>query len=310
MITSTKIADIDFGSYICNASGVNDTTVEELTQLAASKSAAIVVKSATIESRVGNPEPRLAHTDIGIIQSMGWPNLGYKEYIKIVPELKKLSNKPIIASVAGFCDEDYVTITAAYQNSDVDLIEISLSCPNIDGHPQAGYDYEKAGNLLKKLNGLGKKPIGVKLPPYLDSAKQEQMAKIITDNNISFVTCINSPGNALIIDPDTEATLIKPREGFGGLCGEYIKPIALGNVRGFYNLFRDKDISIIGVGGISTGRDAFEFLLAGADAVQVGSILEKEGLSCLERIDNELANIMESKGYKTISEARGKLKTI
>jgi len=305
--TKTKIAGVEMDSCVFNASGVNDTSIEELEQIGKSKSGAIVIKTATIEAREGNPEPRCVQTELGLIQSMGWPNLGYEKYVEASFSLKEKYDKPIVASVGGFSIEDYVKITGAFQKSAVDLIEISLSCPNLDNHPQTGYDFEETEKLLSQLIDLGTKPLGLKLGAYLDSVLQEKMAEIIRKYKIAFITCINTIGNSLIIDPEKEAPIIKPRKGIGGICGDYIKPVALGNVNGFYRLLKG-EVSIIGVGGIKSGTDAFEFLLAGADAVEVGTILEKEGPSCFERINGELEEILQKKGYGSIAEAKGKLK--
>jgi len=304
----TKIANIKLDSYIFNASGPNNSTFEELEIIAKSDSSAIMMKSCTIESREGNLEPRYKRLPLGSIQSMGLPNLGYQKYIEFASNLKKY-NKPIIASVAGFCDKDYIKITSAFQKSKVDLIEINLSCPNIEGKPQIGYDFKQVEKILKKISNLGKKPIGLKLPPYFDFVHQKQIAELIKKYKISFITCINSIGNTLVINPKTETSIIKPKKGFGGLCGDYIKPIALGNVRAFYELLRNK-VSIIGVGGIKSGLDAFEFLLAGADAVQIATTFEKEGPVCFKRINREFNKILKRKGYKLIKEAKGKLKSL
>ena len=133
------------------------------------------------------------------------------------------------------------------------------------------------------------------------------MADLIKKYKISFITCINSVGNTLVIDPESETPVIKPKKWFGGLSGDYIKPIALANVRAFYELLKDK-VSIFGVGGIKTGIDVFEFLLAGADAVQIATTFEKEGQSCFVRINSELEEILKRKGYKSIEEVKGKLK--
>lgn len=303
----TKIAGIELDSYTLNASGVKDTTLEELEIIAKSESSAIVMKSCTIKPREGNPKPRYAETSLGSIQSMGWPNLGYEKYLEFTSLLKERYNKPIIASIAGFNTEDYIKITFAFQKSAADLLEISLSCPNLENHPQTGYDFRETERLLSQISNLGSKPIGLKLPPYFDPTHQEEMARIIKKYNISFISCINSLGNALIIDPEKETPLIAARKGFGGLSGEYIKPIALGNVRRFYELLEDK-VAIFGIGGIKTGKDAFEFLLAGADAVQIGTTFEKEGVDCFKRINKELEEILEKKNYSSISEVKGKLK--
>jgi len=305
MNTKTKIAGIELDSCILNASGPKDATMEELEAIANSASAAIMMKSCTIEPREGNEEPRLYVFPEGCFQSMGLPNLGYKKYIGFAPQLKKFK-KPIIASLAGFSKDDYVTMVEVFQRSEVDLIEVNLSCPNVEGKPIVGYDFEQAEKLLKSFVGLGEKPVGLKLPAYYDMNHFQQMAKLVLKYNISFLTCINTI-TSLIINPETEATVIKPRKGIGGVSGTFIKPFGLSNVRIFYELLENK-VSIMGVGGISTGTDAFEYLLAGADAVQIATTFEKEGPGCFERINNEMKEILKRKGYNSIESAKGKLK--
>ncbi|MCK4781827.1 dihydroorotate oxidase [Candidatus Parcubacteria bacterium] len=308
MITAkTKIAGIEFDSYIFNASGIKDGTLEELEEIGKSESSAIMLKSCTIEPRKGNEKPREINLPFGYFQSEGLPNLGYRKYLEFIPKLKQYK-KPIIASVVGFSLEEYRVLVKTFQESEVDLIEVNLSCPNIveEGLPIV-YNFEKIKELLDKISNLGEKPIGLKLPAYLCYVLQEKMADLIKQYNVPFIASINSVGNALIIDPGKETTLIKPQKGFGGLSGGYIKPIALGNVRRFYELLKDK-VSIMGVGGIKTGQDAFEFLLAGADAVQVGTTFEREGVNCFQRINKELEEILEKKGYSSISDIRGRLK--
>ncbi|MEK6808726.1 MAG: dihydroorotate oxidase [Nanoarchaeota archaeon] len=307
-ITSTKIAGVNLNSYVFNASGPMDVTHNELIVIAKSESSAITMKSCTIEPRKGNEEPRYTDIKYGSINSMGLPNLGYKEYIKISSKLKKYS-KPIIASIAGLCEEDYTTMVLAFQKSEVDLIEVNLSCPNIKGKPQVAYDFEQSERIIRNISNLGKKPIGLKLPPYYDFAHHQQMAEIIKSYSIKFITLINSIGNAIYIDAETESVVIKPKLGFGGLGGHYIKPVALSNVRKFYELL-GKKVDIIGCGGIYTGRDAFEYLLAGASSVQLGTVYMQEGQTCFGRINKELSDILERKGYKSIGEVKGKLRYI
>lgn len=188
MTLKTKIAGIEFDSYVCNASGPLDSTYEELENIANSKSSAIVMKSCTIEPRKGNQEPRYVRLPLGAIQAMGLPNLGYQEYIRFSSQLKKF-NKPIIASVAGLSADDYETMVIAFQNSDVDLIEVNLSCPSLEGKPQVAYDLEQTEEILRKISNLGKKPIGLKLPPFYDFVHYKQMADLIKKYNIDFISC-------------------------------------------------------------------------------------------------------------------------
>lgn len=304
--TATQIAGIPFPSYILNASGPSDATLEELEIIGRSGSAAIMTKSCTLEARQGNPEPRWKELPLGGLQSMGLPNLGYQAYVGMVPRLKEFG-KPVIISIAGLCQADNEKMIEAFDKTEADLLELNLSCPNIPGKPQMGYDFEQSDQVLAKIRRLTNKPLGLKLPPYFDRVHQVEMAKLIEKHHINFISCINSPGNTLVIDPEAETPVIRGKDGFGGLSGPYVKPIALANVRMFYELLEGK-VPIFGVGGVVTGSDAFEFLLAGASAVQVGTTFAKEGPECFERIDRELAEILERKGYQSIEEAKGKLR--
>ncbi|THB63724.1 MAG: dihydroorotate oxidase [Gammaproteobacteria bacterium] len=306
---STTVAGVNLESYIINASGPDCTTYEELQTIARSESAAVMMKSCTVEPREGNPEPRYQRLDFGAIQSMGLPNLGYKEYVKFSAQLRQEYGKPVIASLSGMCKEDNLKMVEAFQESPVDMIEVNFSCPNIVGKPQLGYDFEQTDKVLGEICKINSKPIGVKLPPYFDLCHFDMVAEIMLKHKVGFISCINSIGNTLIIDAETEAPIIKPKGGFGGLSGQYIKPVGLSNVRAFLERLKGQ-VAIFGVGGIVTGTDAFEYLLAGADAVQIGTTFEKEGAASFSRIAQELQAIMQRKGYSSIAEAKGKLREL
>ena len=151
-------------------------------------------------------------------------------------------------------------------------------------------------------------PWGIKLPPYFDPVHFGYASDIIKKGNLSFITSINSIGNALWIDPYKEETIIHPKNGLGGLGGSYVKPSSLANVNSFYKELPNS-IDIIGCGGISSGNDVWEFILCGASAVQIGTQLVKEGNKCFERISNELTPFFSQSNYKSWKDARGKLKT-
>ena len=151
------------------------------------------------------------------------------------------------------------------------------------------------------------KPLGIKLPPYFDIVHFDQAATIFNKYPLKFVNCVNSIGNGLYIED--ESVVIRPKNGFGGIGGQYIKPTALANVHAFYQRLKP-EIQIIGTGGVLTGRDAFEHILCGASMVQVGTTLHKEGVAAFERITSELKDIMEEKGYESLEDFRGKLKYI
>jgi dihydroorotate dehydrogenase (fumarate) len=136
----------------------------------------------------------------------------------------------------------------------------------------------------------------------------EQMSDIFNEYPINYITCINSLGNGLVINPDNDQIAIRPKDGLGGIGGSVVKPFALANVYQFRKCL-SHDMDIVGCGGIDTGRDIYEHILVGATAVQIGSTFMKEGVKCFERLTNELKEIMQEKGYNNLDEFRGMVKT-
>ena len=308
MDLTVDIAGVRFPSCFMNASGALCVTEDELMALGGSHSGAIVTKSMTIEARQGNPMPRYHGFPGGSINSMGLPNLGYKAYAALIPALKQFG-KPVIASVAGLCEEDFPTIAQVINHAKPDLIEVNLSCPNIPGKPQIGYDADTSERIVKRLRKIVTVPMGVKLPPYFDPAHHKLMGDVLARCGVDFLTLINSVGNGLVVNPDAETVVIKPKGGFGGLGGAMIKPVALANVRAFWKHFHGT-MPIVGTGGVVDGVDAFEHVLCGASAVQIGTVLVEEGVQVFERLEHELTACLEKKGYKTIGDCRGKLKEL
>jgi len=260
---------------VMNASGVWCTTKDELFDIATSRAGAIVTKSCTIKPRGGNEEPRVAELAGGHIQSIGLANGGYGYYASLVPELKK--HKPVIASIAGFTTDEYAAMAEALQGADA--LEMNLSCPNV-GKRISGYYPEDVFEIVSAAKNKVNIPIGAKLPPYANPKTQEDVADALFDAGADFITAINSIGNCTAFSLDGKP-MIAPV--FGALCGPAIKPLALGNVMRFRELLPD-NIKIIGVGGISSAQDVQDFFTAGADAVQVGSALIKEGPGIFARL--------------------------
>tara|TARA_R100001163_G_C5067780_1_gene207188 strand:+ start:4967 stop:5899 length:933 start_codon:yes stop_codon:yes gene_type:complete len=308
-----------------NASGPKCTDLDQLMTLASNKYVSCVVsKSCTVEHRDGNPLPRYWEDDALTINSTGLANKGYKYYGEISEKVTS-TNKPFIVSVAGLCQNDNLEMLNHLNNIPaVSAIELNLSCPNIAGKPQVGYDLDATRDLLRKVFDIKEsvaslvemipikeitKPLGLKLPPYFDPNQIIQTADLISEFPISYVTCINSLGNGLVIDPNSIGPVIKPKCGLGGIGGDVIKPFALSNVYQFRQALPDK-IDVIGCGGISKGRDAFEHILVGATAVQLGSVFMKEGPSCFKRISEELTMELQKMGFKNLDECRGKFTPI
>ena len=315
---STKLGPFKLDNCIYNASGVKCKTQLELGYLYNINSPVSIVlsKSCTFDERIGNEGP-IYHEDIKnkiSINSSGLPNGGYKYYGEIAKHFKNSrtlmysKKKPFILSVSGMTLDDNLRICQyANNNKYIDAIELNLSCPNVIGKPQIGYEFDDMENVIRQVSETIDKrfPIGLKLPPYFDISHYDKAASIINEFKIDMITCINSIGNTLIVDTDAECVLIRPKNGMGGLGGSYIKPIALANVNYFY---KNTKCDIIGCGGIVSGKDAFEHILCGASALQLGTIFSIEGLSAFDRINKELMAIMEKKKYTNIDDFKGKLK--
>lgn len=309
---SANINGIKLPLCIMNASGVLCSTDQELSNLLNSYSGGVVTKSCTYKPRKGNDLPRYFEWNVGSINSMGLPNLGINFYLSFLE--KKKINKPIFLSISGLStEENYFLVQKANQSSKVTAIELNLSCPNLvekEKEEMLGYyDFDQISNFIENIFKFNKKPLGIKLPPYFQDAHIKNMALILNKFPIFFVTCINSLPNGLFIDINKESVVIRPKKGFGGIGGSIIKPFALANIHKFYTYLR-QDISIIGCGGISSGKDIFEHILCGASAVQIGTQFMKEGTSVFERLKKELIFILEKKNYSSINSFKGKLKNI
>lgn len=333
-------------SPLLNASGCMCATSKMLDELKNGNPAGICTKSCTLQPRAGNPEPRYWEHEEGMmtLNSMGLPNLGVDYYL----DYFKTSNnnydgwRCMSLAVLGPIEDTYKMLEKIIQpGSPVDAIEFNLSCPNLAGKDIIAYDKPGLQELLIvledacqeliahviALDKTGTNPdgynnsnyrysppeFGIKLPPYWQMSDYREIAQMLNPGWISFIHTINSVPNALVIDPEREETVIHPKQGFGGLGGEIIKPIALANIRGFYLALQElggawDKIKIIGCGGVSHGQDVFEMILAGADAVSIGSQLLIEGAGCISRISYELCDIMRKKGYHNLDEFRGRLK--
>jgi len=305
----SRFLTFNLSTCLCNASGPRCSSLEQIEILAKNPNVgAVWSKSATIEPRTGNPLPRYSETDFGSINSEGLPNKGFHYYAKLGKAVHR-HGKPYILSISGLKLMNNLKMFQLLENyEDIDAVELNLSCPNVIGKPQMGYDFAQMTQCLDTLAPyFVKRPVGVKLPPYFDMIHFKQVAEILNRYEIAWVTCCNTMGNGLIVDVKKEKPVISPKGGFGGIAGGYMLPTSLANVRQFSKLLRD-DIVVIGVGGIRTGADAFAHLLCGAQIIQVATTHRREGGDCFKRIINELGTLMQQKGYNSIEEFRGKLR--
>ena len=303
----TQIAGFSFDNCLMNAAGVACMTVEELEEVRQSAAGSFVTKTATLEARAGNPEPRYRDVPLGSINSMGLPNQGIDYYLDYLLSLQESQpERTFFLSLVGMSPDETHTLLKKVQNSGFKgITELNLSCPNVPGKPQIAYDFEATERILGEAFSYFDKPLGIKLPPYFDIVHFDQAAEVFNRHPLKFVNCVNSIGNGMYIED--ESVVIRPKNGFGGIGGEYIKPTALANVHAFYQRL-NPSIQIIGTGGVYTGRDAFEHILCGASMVQIGTALHQQGVEVFERVSLGLKAIMVQKGYETIEDFKGKLK--
>lgn len=305
MQIKSQIAGRSFESCLMNAAGVHCQTRQELEEVLASFAGSFVTKTATLNPREGNSEPRFVGDLNGSINSMGLPNLGIDYYLDYLEELKR---PDVFLSVTGLSSQEiFAVLEKVKASSFAGLVELNLSCPNVVGKPQTAYDFDLTKEILSQAFMILDQPLGVKLPPYFDLAHFDQMATILNQFPLAFVNSVNSIGNGLWIQG--QSVVIKPKNGFGGIGGAAIKATALANVHAFYQRLNPA-IALIGTGGVSSGRDVFEHILCGASMVQVGTALMAEGPAIFERLEKELFAEMSQYGYQNLDDFRGKLQYI
>lgn len=303
----TQIAGFSFNNCLMNAAGVSCMTVEELEAVRQSSAGTFITKTATLTPRQGNSEPRYHDVPLGSINSMGLPNQGIDYYLDYLLSLQETQpERTFFLSLVGMSPDETHMLLKKVQNSGFNgITELNLSCPNVPGKPQIAYDFETTEQILSEAFSYFDKPLGIKLPPYFDIVHFDQAAEVFNHHPLKFVNCVNSIGNGIYIED--ESVVIRPKNGFGGIGGQYIKPTALANVHAFYQRL-DPSIQVIGTGGVYSGRDAFEHILCGASMVQIGTALHQQGVDIFERVSLELKAIMAQKGYEKLEDFKGKLK--
>ncbi len=260
---------------------------------------AIIVKAATGEARYGNPTPRVAETSSGMLNAIGLQNPGVEKIIDEELPFLRSYNTPVIANVAGSTVEEYIKVTEALNRSeDISALELNISCPNVkEGGVQFGTDPSLAKEVTFKVKEASNYPVYVKLSPNVSNIVE--MAKAVADAGADGLSMINTL-TGMQMNLKQRKPIIANKTG--GLSGPAIKPIA---IRMIYEVRQSLDIPIIGMGGIITAEDALEFLLAGADAVAVGTANFQNPLACPEII-NDLPRVLKQYGFDSVEDAIGK----
>ena len=263
---SVKVAGVTFNNPLIAASGTFGFGREYGEFYPLSTLGGISCKGITLKRRDGNPPPRIAETPSGILNAVGLQNPGVDVFIREDLPWLKQQGTVVIANIAGNTVDEYCQMAEKLSETDVDMIELNISCPNVkSGGVQFGTSCESVENITAAVRKSCKKPLIVKLSPNVtDIASIAQAAEAAGADAISMINTLTG----MRIDIHTRRPII--RNNTGGLSGAAVFPVA---VRMVWQVANAVKLPIIGMGGISTWEDAAEMLMAGATALQIGTVL-------------------------------------
>ena len=263
---------------------------------------AVVLKGTTGDARLGNPPHRVYETPGGMLNAIGLQNPGVDKVVdEILPGLD-FSETRFFANVSGSTIEEYECVTKRFDDSDIDAIEINISCPNVkEGGVQFGNDPEMSARVVAACRALTSKPIITKLSP--NQTDIQENARLCIEAGTDGFAVINTL-MGMAIDSETRRPIIGNVRG--GLSGPAIKPIALLKVQQVYEVARNHGVPIIGQGGITTAKDALEFIIAGASAVGVGTALFYDPLVC-KKINAGMLDYLQRHDLASIAQLTGTL---
>ncbi len=265
---------------------------------------AVCLKGTTLKPRLGNPAHRIYETPAGMLNAIGLQNPGVDHVVKKILPTLDFSETRFIANVSGSTVEEYAEVTRRFDDSPIDAMEINISCPNVkQGGVAFGNDPEMSARVVAACRGVTKKPLITKLSPnQTDIANNARRCIEAGTDGLAVINTLMG----MAIDPETRKPVIGNVQG--GLSGPAIKPMALLKVHQVYQVARPHQVPIIGQGGITTVRDALEFLVAGAAAVGVGTALFYDPLVC-KKLNAGIAKYLARHRLQTVAELVGTLDT-
>jgi dihydroorotate dehydrogenase (NAD+) catalytic subunit len=282
---SLSLTGLKLKNPLILAAGIMGTTGSSLKRAAEGGAGGVVTKSIGVEPKSGHSNPTMVEVDCGYLNAMGLPNPSYKNFQKEI-DLARECGVPVIASIFGASADEFSEIAGALR---ADAFELNVSCPHACGYgAQVGSDPALVEEITKAVKNATTAPVWVKLTPNVTDIKSIGIAA--QRGGADAVVAINTV-RAMAIDIESGYPILGNK--FGGLSGRAIKPIAIKCV---YDLYEALQIPVIGVGGISDWKDAVEFMMAGARAVQIGSAVGNN-LNIFNDISSCMEVILEEKGW-------------
>lgn len=296
-----NIAGVEFDNPIMTASGCCGYGEELAKIYPLSKLGALVTKSITLNPRLGHPPPRTAEVRGGMLNAIGLANVGIDKFLSDKIEFLKKQKTRVIVNVAGSKLEEYIEVCHRLNDVDaVDMIELNISCPNVDeGGMEFGADPVMTEKAVRAVKKVFSKPLIAKLSPNVTSIVT--IAKAAEQGGADALSLINSLVGTSINIETWQPCLTNNK---GGLTGPIIKPVALAMVDAVY---RNCQLPIIGIGGITCASDVIEFMLCGATAVQVGTALFVEPDAPV-KIVRDLKTYLKRKRLTSVSELVGQVR--
>lgn len=292
---SVSIGPISLTRPAMLASGILGISLEVFGRIYKSGAGAVVTKSLSKEPWEGYPNPTIVGVNGGYLNAVGLSNPGAPYFAKMISSNKEV---PIIVSLVGSVEEEFEFMIKQFEKAQVVAYELNLSCPHVEKVGlEVGDDPTLVTKIVKKVKSVTDTPViakvGLGTTNYLDTVGAA------IDGGADAITAINTI-RAMGIDVETQRPILSNK--IGGLSGHAIKPVA---VRCVYEIASEYNIPIIGCGGVYDWKDAVEFILAGASAVQVGSAIGDKWFEVFSEINNGISNYMKRKGYSKISEMVG-----
>ncbi len=281
------------------ASGILGMNADIIKEVVRGGAGAVTLKSTGTEPREGHPNPKVIVWEHGLANCYGLTNQGIGGMDREWKELKGLG-VPVIASVFGADVSEFVKVAEYMAEKKADMIEVNVSCPNTREHGMAfGLKKESCSEVVSAVkDAVGKIPVIAKLTPQaLDIS---EIAKAAEKAGADAISAINTVGPGMFINIDVAKPILSYKTG--GLSGPAIRPIA---VRCIYDIYKSVDIPIIGIGGVTYGKDAIELMMAGARAVGIGSAAYYRGIDVFSRVTEEMEAWLENSGYGSLKDIVG-----
>ncbi len=280
------------------ASGILGYSAKMLAQVEKNGAGGVVMKSVCLKPRRGYANPTVVQASAGLVNAVGLPNPGIEEFTKEIKETKSMLSIPVVASVFGFSVDEYATVSRKAVSAGADAVELNVSCPHVKcTGSEVGQDPRLLSKVVHAVKAAVDQPVIVKLSPNVTSVVE--LAEIAERNGADALTVMNTV-KAMAIDVETAMPILA--NGVGGLSGSAVKPIALRHV---FDVFEAVKIPIFGCGGIVDWRDAVEFLLAGASAVQIGTAVAVSGLGVFAEVSRGISAYIRKRGSRSVGEIVG-----